>query len=93
MTLNDELKLETFKYFLECYFNASVNYDELTDQIKHFNSFENTKYHQKLRDELNLIEQLNNWEHVQEFVKRYGMRKMNEERLKWLIHSISEDLL
>lgn len=90
--LNEELKFETFKYFLECYFNVSANYDELGGIISDFNSFENIKYRKKLQAELELILQLEDWDIVQRFVKKYGIRKMNEEKLKWLIQAISENL-
>ncbi|SDN60565.1 hypothetical protein SAMN05518871_106125 [Psychrobacillus sp. OK028] len=90
--MNKELKFETFKYFLECYFNVSANYDELGEIISDFNSFENIKYRKKLQAELELILQLEDWDIVQRFVKKYGMRKMNEEKLKSLIQAISENL-
>ncbi|MGF7048370.1 hypothetical protein J2T13_002878 [Paenibacillus sp. DS2015] len=90
--MNDELNLETFEYFLECYFNVSANYDELDKITSDFNSFENLKYRQKLKVELELILQLKNLDNVQEFVKKYGMRKMNEEKLKWLIQCILDNL-
>jgi succinate dehydrogenase flavin-adding protein (antitoxin of CptAB toxin-antitoxin module) len=90
--LNEELNFETFKYFLECYFNVSANYDELEKIINDFNSFENIKYRKKFLAELELILQLEDWDIVQGFVKKYGMRKMNEEKLKWLIQVISDKL-
>ncbi|RAS80689.1 hypothetical protein [Priestia endophytica] len=90
--MNKELNFGTFKYFLECYFNVSANYDELEKIISDFNSFENIKYRKKLLAELELILQLQDWNIVQEFVKEYGMRKMNEEKLKWLINVILDNL-
>ncbi len=56
--------------------------------IDDFNSSENLKYRQSLKAELELILQLGNWDIVQRFVKKYGMRKMNEEKLKWLIQHV-----
>jgi len=91
--LNDELSNETFKYFLECYFNVSANYDELDKLINDFNSSENLKYRQKLKSELEQILHLDDWDLVQRFVKKYGMRKMNEEKLKWLIQRIIDNLV
>ncbi|WP_410985764.1 hypothetical protein [Bacillus cereus] len=90
--MNEELNFETFKYFLECYFSVSANYDELDKIIHDFNSFENTKYRKKLWAELKLILQLEDWEFVQGFVKKYGMRKMNKEKLKWLIQRVLDNL-
>ncbi|SMD03924.1 hypothetical protein [Sporomusa malonica] len=81
-------RLGTFKYFLECYFNVSANYDELTLIIKEFNSGENTKYRKQLYTELSLIEQQEDWDMIREFVRKHGGRKMDEERLKWFIHEL-----
>ena len=86
------MKFETFIYFLECYFNVSANYDELGEIINEFNSFENIKYRKKLQAELEITLQLENWDIVQGFVKKYSMRKMNEEKLKTLIKAISVNL-
>lgn len=90
--MNKELDLVTFKYFLECYFNVSVNYDELNSILNDFNTQENVKYRKKLRDELRSILQLGNWNIVQEIIKKYGMRKMDEEKAKWFIHSVFANL-
>lgn len=90
--LSRKLKFETFKYFLECYFNVSADYDELDKIIKDFNLVENMEYRKKLRTELKQILRLENWDMVQGFVKKYDMRKMNEEKLKWLIQSVLDNL-
>ncbi|WP_026593194.1 contact-dependent growth inhibition system immunity protein [Bacillus sp. UNC437CL72CviS29] len=90
--MSRKLNFETFKYFLECYFNVSADYDELDKIIKDFNLVENMEYRKKLRTELKQILRLENWDMVQRFVKKYGMRKMNEEKLKWLIQSVLDNL-
>jgi hypothetical protein len=90
--MNEEIGLGTFKYFLECYFNVSTNYDELERLINDFISFENYDYHKKLREELNIVLQQGQWEVVQEYVKKFGMRNMNVDKIKWLVHSILENL-
>lgn len=90
--MNENGNFETFKYFLECYFNVSANYEELENIIKDFNSSEIDKYRQKLQTELKLILELKDWDTVQNFVKKYGMRKMNEEKLKWFIKFILNHL-
>ena len=91
--MNEELNFATFKYFLECYFNVSANHDELEKIINDFNSFENIKYRKKLLAELELILQLEDWDIVHGLVKKYGMRKMNEEKLKMLVQFISNRLV
>lgn len=90
--MKEELNFETLKYFLECYFNVSANDDELDKTLNDFNLYENAKYRKKLKEELKLILQLENWGIVQEVIKKYGMRKMNEEKVKWFIHYVYENL-
>ena len=91
--MNGESRTETFKYFLECYFNVSANYDELDKLINDFNSSENLIYRQNLKSELEQILNLGDWDQVQKFVKKYGMRKINEEKLKWMIQRILDKLV
>lgn len=90
--LNEELRFESLKYFLDCYFNVSANYGELDEILNNFNLHENTKYRKKLKEELKLILELENWRIVQEVIKKYGMRKMDEEKVKWFIHYVYEHL-
>lgn len=85
------MNFKTFKYFLECYFNPSANYDELDKLIVDFNSFENVGYRKKLHSEL-LVLQLEEFSIMQEFVRKYGMRKMDDEKLKWLIQRMLDKL-
>lgn len=92
MMLNKELTFETFKYFLECYFNMSADYSELEKVIAEFNSFEDIKNRKKLREELATIPKLTEWEAIQTFILKNGMRRMDEERTKWFIEVIIDHL-
>jgi len=85
MMLNKELTFETFKYFLECYFNMSADYSELEKVITEFNSDESIENRKKLRVELESITKLAEWEAVQKFILKNGMRNMDEDRTKWFI--------
>ncbi|PGS05519.1 hypothetical protein COC54_11205 [Bacillus pseudomycoides] len=60
--------------------------------IHDFNSLENMEYLKKLHAELKLILHIEDWDMVHGLVKKYGMRKMNEEKLKWLIQSVLDHL-
>jgi succinate dehydrogenase flavin-adding protein (antitoxin of CptAB toxin-antitoxin module) len=90
--LNEDLKYGTFRYFLECYFNPSAKYEELETLVKEFNSTEESKYRQKLQQELEQIFQLDDWDNIQEFVRKYAMRKINSDRLTWFIRTILHNL-
>ncbi|MGE7217510.1 contact-dependent growth inhibition system immunity protein [Priestia koreensis] len=90
--LNKELTFETFKYFLECYFNMSADYSELEKVIAEFNSFEDIKNRKKLRAELEEILKLAEWKAIQKNFFENGMRRMDEERTKWFIEVIIDHL-
>jgi hypothetical protein len=92
ISLNEDLKYDTFKYFLECYFNPSANYEELETLVKEFRLTEESKYRQKLQQELEQILQLDHWDDIQEFVRKHAMRKMNSDRLTWFIRTILHNL-
>lgn len=85
------MNFTTFKYFLKCYFNPSANYDELDNLIVDFNSFEIVGHRKNLHSEL-LVLQLEEFSIMQEFVRKYGMRKMDDEKLKWLIQQMLDKL-
>lgn len=87
-----ELNLGSFKYFLECYFNVSANYDELKKNVRDFKDNENIESYRKLKEELKYILELGDWGAIQEFIKKYGMRRMNEDKIKWLIKTILNTL-
>ncbi|QPA30596.1 contact-dependent growth inhibition system immunity protein [Thermaerobacillus caldiproteolyticus] len=90
--MNEDLKYDTFRYFLECYFNQSANYEELETLVKEFNLTEESKYRQKLQQELEQILQLDNWDDIREFVRKHAMRKMNSDRLAWFTRTILHNL-
>lgn len=83
---------EMFRYFLECYFNVSADYDELEKLVQEFQMTEKGKYSKLLIDELGGIQKNNNWDLLQDFVRKHGMRNMNQNKLKWLVQSILDNL-
>ena len=87
--MNRESNFDMFRYFLESYFNVSANYDELEEVINEFN-LENIKYRKRLSTELQTILQMQDWDFVHEFVRENGMRKMDKDKLEWLIRFIQD---
>ncbi|GKU76498.1 contact-dependent growth inhibition system immunity protein [Paenibacillus sp. L3-i20] len=81
-------RYELLKYFLECYFNVSANYDELEQLITEFRNSETAKNQSLLIAELETIQRLDNWEFIHEFVRKYGMRNMAFNKLKWFIDTL-----
>jgi hypothetical protein len=89
--MNSENNLETFKYFLESYFNQSANYEELEEVVYDFNE-EDIEYRIRLSKELKYILQYQDEDLIQEYVRRYGKRKMSKEKIEWFIKIIQTNL-
>ncbi|VXB69462.1 conserved hypothetical protein [Bacillus sp. 349Y] len=89
--MNLESKLEIFKYFLECYFNESENYEGLEELVNVFNE-EDIDYRIRLYKELTFILNADHIDYVQELIKIYGKRKMSKDKVYWLIAVIQENV-
>ncbi len=85
--MNLESKLEIFKYFLECYFNESANYEGLEELVNVFNE-EQIDYRIRLYKELTYILNEDHIDHVQEFIRNHGKRKMSKDKVYWFIELI-----
>jgi hypothetical protein len=83
---------EKFKYFLECYFVPSMNYDDVKDLTHDFVEAENNDTVKKLSSELNEIICTSNWHEVQKFVLTYGMRSYDVNKTKGLVEQILNGL-
>jgi hypothetical protein len=87
--MNQVEKLETIKYFLECYFNMSVDYKDLESLIDKFVSQENIKYSNQLLQELEWVIDRKKWDKLHEIVMEYGMRDLPND----VLHSFVNVLL
>ncbi|MDF2904358.1 MAG: hypothetical protein K0S25_1996 [Bacillus sp. (in: firmicutes)] len=81
-------KLETLKYFLECYFNMSANYDELESLINDFVSGEQRSYSLQLLKELQWVTANGHWDLLSKYVYKYGERNMNKQKLQWFADTL-----
>lgn len=88
--MDDNLKLDTLRYFLECYFNVSADYAELEELIAEFKIIEKDALTKQLIAEVSIIQQ--NKVYLRGFIKKYGMRNMNNQRLEWFISSLINGL-
>lgn len=84
----DEKQLSKLRYFLECYFNVSYDYSELDSIINECREFENEEYIRELKEEIRLILRENDIELIRNFIKKYGMRTMTDDRIIWFINEI-----
>lgn len=83
---------EKFKYFLECYFVPSYNYNELEEIAEEFKNSESLETSKKLLQELKHILNLDDWVKTQEFVLEFGMRKYDVDKTKGMVRLIIQGL-
>lgn len=88
----EEEQLSKLKYFFECYFNVSADYSELDTLIKEYKEVENEGYIEDLKNEINLILSINNLEFIRNFIRKYGMRNIKDDKILWLLNHIKSDL-
>lgn len=84
--------LEHFRYFLECYFVSGFNYDDLPKIINEYKKTESIDNLEGSKREMNIILELNDWQYIEHFVKKHGLRVLPEEKLKNLVELISTKL-
>ena len=68
-------------YFIECYFNWSMNYDDLEKLAGEYLEIENDKYISLLKEEIKKLKNLpNSSEILKQMIYDYGSRKLNSEK-------------
>jgi len=94
MAIND-VRLNKFKYFLECYFNPSADYSELDSLIEDFSKSEIEDTIVGFQEELKYIKSLEEQEYfeIKEFIRKYGMRNMPIEKVKWFIEYLNDKIV
>ena len=79
--MTDEKQLDMFKYFVESYFNLSMDYEELESVIKEFLQAESTGRILELKREVKILYDMDSTDFVRNFVLKYGKRRLNDERV------------
>jgi hypothetical protein len=72
-------------YFIECYFVQGYGYDELPRLIREYKNNEVSSQVEGLLRELILIKEKDDWDYVQQFVRKHGMRLLPHEKLKAMV--------
>ena len=68
-------------YFIEYYFNWSMNYDDLEKLAGEYLEIENDKYISLLKEEIKKLKNLpNSSEILKQMIYDYGSRKLNSEK-------------
>ncbi|WP_068501634.1 contact-dependent growth inhibition system immunity protein [Paenibacillus kribbensis] len=83
--MNQEVNYENLKYFIESYFNWSMDYADLENLIEEFKSRELPAYVEGLTQEIEEINELKTWDSVREFVYLYGQRNLNIKKIERMI--------
>lgn len=80
MKKSDDGLYSHFIYFIECYFNWSMDYADLESLIEDYISRENPIYIIGLRAEVNVLYALDNPRKIKELVYTYGTRTLKLEQ-------------
>ena len=86
------MEFENYWYFLEGYFNQSINWDELKNVSYEFRFREYENYTNMLVSELEKIKDKNDWDFAKEFVRKHAGRKYDKEKVKLMIDIMLECL-
>lgn len=89
----EESRLNKLKYFFECYLNVSADYSDLDALVKEFREIENEEYIKELKEEIELLLPINDIEFIRNFIRKYGMRDIeNDNKIKWILNYIRENI-
>ncbi|KAF6576891.1 hypothetical protein JDW19_00630 [Paenibacillus polymyxa] len=83
--MKQEVSYENLKYFIESYFNWSMDFADLENLIEEFKSRELPAYVEGLTQEIEEINELKTWDSVQEFVYLYGQKNLNIKKIERMI--------
>ncbi|MDP1508790.1 contact-dependent growth inhibition system immunity protein [Paenibacillus sp. CMAA1739] len=83
--MEQEVSYENLKYFIESYFNWSMDFADLESLMEEFKSRELPAYVEGLTQEIEEINELKNWDSVQKFVYIYGQRNLNIKKIERMI--------
>ncbi|MED4782970.1 hypothetical protein [Brevibacillus choshinensis] len=81
-----------FKHFLECYFNISTDFSDLKNLALDYKNRESKNSVNALVVELHTISSMKDLEAVKTFVKKHGMRRLNDAKIKEMLRILLEDL-
>lgn len=92
MTMLNEKEYPKFKYFLECYFNASADYSELETLVDEYKTIESKDNIEALQIEVKKLIKLSDKGEIWLFIKKYGMRSMRDEKFKWFLNYLDKNI-
>ena len=82
------------KYFIECYFNWSMDYVDLNQMAAEYLKIENEKHILPFKKEIEKLQTLSNSsEMVKEMVYKYGNRVLSLEKSKEMLNILIRNFL
>lgn len=81
----NEMDFPKMKYFLECYFNPSAEYSQLESLVREFKLSETAENWTAFKNEIIVITQKNDFESIRNYVRKHGMRTMDDARIQWFL--------
>lgn len=85
-------KYENFKYFIECYFNWSMDYIDLKKLILDYIDREMKEYVEGLQKEINDLYNLNDSSLVKNLVFMFGRRNLSIEKANDMIKLLYDEM-
>lgn len=79
-------------YFIDNYFNASVDYEELPSAILEYKMQESKEVQDSLIKEITITEKAGNLEIFKQILNNNGGRKPNNEKIRWILGTIRKGL-
>lgn len=86
--IKEQEKYENLKYFIESYFNWSMDYADLGELIEEYEKRESSLNVDGLLQEIKEISEHQNWEEIKEFVYLHGRRNLSVKKIEQMINLI-----
>lgn len=83
--IKEQEKYENLKYFIESYFNWSMDYADLGELIEEYEKRESSLNVDGLLQEIKEISEHQNWEEIKEFVYLHGRRNLSVIKIEQMI--------
>ncbi|GGG03000.1 contact-dependent growth inhibition system immunity protein [Paenibacillus aceti] len=83
--INEQEQYKNLKYFIESYFNWSMDYADLGELIEEYKKRESSLHVEGLVQEIKEISEHRNWEEIKNFVYLHGRRNLSNKKIEQMI--------
>src|SRR5438477_8671609 len=85
--------MKILKYFFDCYFYQTKNFDDLNDVIRDFKLTEELEYQLLFICELHRIIELKNYDLASNFINKYGNRAFDVKKTEKFLNFLYDKLI